>query len=92
MDISLLNKAKKSDLITDPFPYLVIENALDDDLYEELSLSYPSDEHIMGDDEAALMRNNVRYQITARNAIRRKRKKRTAIPSRPSARLSNRNQ
>ncbi|NCF70219.1 MAG: hypothetical protein GWP59_00815 [Chlamydiales bacterium] len=38
---SLLNKACKAKLCLDPFPYLVIEEALDSQLYEQIEKAYP---------------------------------------------------
>ena len=65
MTISVLGKAKKEDVKTDPFPYLVIENALDDSYYAELEASYPSDEMIS---DTSCMENNTRYQLSAKDA------------------------
>lgn len=39
---SLLNKACKTKLCLDPFPYLVIEEALDEQLYEKIEEGYPN--------------------------------------------------
>ena len=64
MTISVLGKAKKEDVKTDPFPYLVIENALDDAYYSELEAAYPSDEMIAG---TSYMKNNTRYQLSAKD-------------------------
>ena len=38
-----LDNFKPEYLRTDPFPYFVIPNVLDDDLYEQLSSSFPVD-------------------------------------------------
>lgn len=65
-NLSLLKKAKKEDLISSPFPYIVIRNALDDKLYEQLVESYPSDEEISGGN----MGNNVRYQLSVKDSNR----------------------
>ena len=65
MTISVLGKAKKEDVKTDPFPYLVIENALDDSYYAELEAAYPSDRIIAG---TTRMENNTRYQLSAKNS------------------------
>ena len=48
-NISILQKAKKGDIRTEPFPYIVIENALDDSYYDQLESSYPSDEIIIAE-------------------------------------------
>ena len=65
MTISVLGKARKEDIKEDPFPYLVIENALDDAYYAELAASYPADEVIAGTTE---MDNNTRYQLSAKDS------------------------
>jgi len=66
MSISLLAKAKKEDVKTFPYPYIVIENVLNDDLYKELEQSYPSDTEIGG----ANLENNTRYQLSAKDKDR----------------------
>jgi hypothetical protein len=65
-NLSLLKKAKKEDVISSPFPYIVIRNALDEDLYESLVSSYPSDEEISGGN----MGNNTRYQLSIKDSYR----------------------
>ena len=40
--LSLLQNASKADVRTEPYPHIVVDNALPDDLYEELSRSFPS--------------------------------------------------
>lgn len=62
--LSLLNKVTKEDVVSSPFPYVVIKNALENDLYQEIVSSYPSDEKISGGD----MGNNIRYQFSARDS------------------------
>lgn len=44
---SLLKKARSADVVTDPFPHLVIRQALDTSLYERLAAEFPSDEIMM---------------------------------------------
>jgi hypothetical protein len=44
--LSVLRKATPADIVRAPFPYLVLKNCLDQELYEELSRTYPSDETI----------------------------------------------
>ncbi len=41
---SVLAKARKLDIRTDPFPHIVIENALDQDLYDRLAAEFPGSE------------------------------------------------
>lgn len=38
---SVLAKASKADIVTEPFPHIVIENALEPDLYEQLASEFP---------------------------------------------------
>ncbi len=38
---SVLAKAKRADVRSDPFPHIVIENALDQDLYDRLASEFP---------------------------------------------------
>jgi len=65
MTQSVLSRAKKADIIAEPFPYLVIENALDDAYYSELEEAYPSDGIIAG---TMRMKSNTRYQLSAKNS------------------------
>lgn len=65
--LSVLQKFSSSNLANEPFPYLIIENALPADLYERLAADYPSPELIFGsrvrkDKE---MKSNSRYDIAA---------------------------
>ena len=67
MSHSLLGRARKEHVKVYPYPYLVIESALDDSYYAELEVAYPSDEVIAAADHQSLkggrMANNHRYQI-----------------------------
>jgi hypothetical protein len=45
-DLNLLCRARPADVRVHPFPHVVIENALDDAVYEQLEACYPSDEVI----------------------------------------------
>lgn len=60
--LSVLQKATAADVCTDPYPFIVVPNALPDDLYEELAASYPAPE-LMGLD---MRRNNSRWDYPAR--------------------------
>jgi SAM-dependent methyltransferase len=40
-NFSVLSKAQKSDIVREPFPHLVIEDALDADLYRDLAAAFP---------------------------------------------------
>lgn len=62
MNLSLLSKA--SEIKTDPFPYVVIQNALD--CYEELVRTRPSPKQILNGKEPG---PNVRVDMTTREAI-----------------------
>jgi hypothetical protein len=63
--LSLLQRALPSDVLREPFPCLVIENALPAALYEELADSFPS-RATMGISEA---RNNLRWNYAARKVL-----------------------
>ena len=71
--LSVLRKFKSSMIVTDPFPYFVIENALPTEIYEKLSAGYPSSEMILKhmirrrQDTASPMemQSNTRYDISA---------------------------
>ncbi len=49
------------------FPYLIIDNALPNDLYQALSLSFPKYEKIIGDNE---YKENYAYRYNAYNSLR----------------------
>tara|TARA_Y100001938_G_C8099750_1_gene440746 strand:- start:638 stop:1375 length:738 start_codon:yes stop_codon:yes gene_type:complete len=63
---SLLNKVRKEDLKTEPYPYVVIKNALEESYYNELESAFPSNESIAG---TSNMENNTRYQISANKSF-----------------------
>ena len=65
MSISVLQRATSADVVSDPFPYLVIENALPQELYDELARTLPTREQ-MGIAEA---RSNTRWNYPARHAV-----------------------
>ena len=46
--ISVLGRADKSNIRTEPFPHLVVNGALPQDIFEELIESFPTDEEIAG--------------------------------------------
>ena len=48
-DLSVL-KNYKNNLIMEPFPHIIIENCLDEDLYNHLENTYPSDNLIFNED------------------------------------------
>jgi len=71
--LSVLRKAKPSDVRLKPFPYLAITNCLDIDLYSELSRTYPSDRLIAELNREripeGLAGNNIRTDISAAKAL-----------------------
>ena len=42
MNLSVLQNFKETNFFLDPFPHIVIENALPEKLYNELSDTYPT--------------------------------------------------
>lgn len=63
---TLLSRASTAELITDPFPYLVIKNALPEDYYKALEEAYPSDKEIGG----KILKNNTRYQLSIKDVYK----------------------
>ena len=57
---SLIKKFKKSDLYNQDFPYIIIENALDEDFYNKLSAEFPKLETFSN---TANINENTRYDI-----------------------------
>ena len=49
---SVLSKASKADVVTDPYPHVVIENALDEPLYDALCEAFPGPEFFVGNELA----------------------------------------
>ena len=45
--LSILSNASKADLRLDPFPHLMIENALDPEVFAELAASFPDDDLVV---------------------------------------------
>lgn len=70
-DLNVLQNAKKEDLITDPFPFIVIKDCLPENVYQELSKRYPSRQTMFQHDEKGhkTIQNNTRYQISAHKAL-----------------------
>lgn len=69
--LSALKNARKSDLRTEPYPYIVVQNALDEDIYQELYKSYPSDQVMVENDYHNAVsfdqaQENTRYQLSAK--------------------------
>jgi len=61
-DLSILQNVAAADVQSDPYPHLVLQNALPEELYNALSESYPGADKIVSPTE---MGNNKRYQISA---------------------------
>jgi hypothetical protein len=59
---SILQKAGPADVIREPFPHVVIDDALDADLYARLMETFPPAEVIVGDQ---LVENNTPYRMRA---------------------------
>ena len=57
---SVLQKASRRDIIDEPFPHIVIHDALEEDLYERLACEFPSSEIIL-DGREPLSNRNYRY-------------------------------
>jgi hypothetical protein len=45
--LSILSNATSADLVLEPYPHLVLENALDADVFGELEATFPSDEIVV---------------------------------------------
>ena len=64
--ISVLAKKNKVIIIRNPYPILIIKDAIDEDVYSQLEKEYPSLEKIFElDNNMSKIRNNSRYQIGA---------------------------
>jgi len=63
---SVLAKATRDQIVVDPYPHIVIENALDADLYSRLSEEFPPREVFL-ENERALM--NSKYALTAEESL-----------------------
>jgi hypothetical protein len=64
---SVLKKAKKENISRYPFPHIIIENALDEDLYCQLEKEYPFETKIEGNSGLG---SNIRHQISAVDGLR----------------------
>lgn len=71
MSISILAKAKPEDIKLDPYPHIVIRNAIDEPLYNQLSKEYPSTEEIWKKDTGPndKLLNNTRYQVSSNTLL-----------------------
>ena len=64
---SVLQNTKNIKFKFDKFPYIIIDNALPDELYKKLSLSFPKNEKIIGENE---YKENFAYRYNALNSLR----------------------
>lgn len=67
MNLSILQNVRISDVKMDPFPHVVVNNALPENLYSSLEAEYPFEYRIDGYSGYA---NNTRYQISAVDGLR----------------------
>lgn len=67
MNFSILQNARAEDVRMEPFPHIVIDNALNGELYRQLESQYPFESKIEGYSGYA---NNTRYQISAVDGLR----------------------
>ena len=76
--LSVFSNADPSMVVISPFPYLIVRNCLDEDIYNELESSYPSDDLICDLDSdrrpKAYNRENFRVDILSKNALKNKNK------------------
>ena len=63
---SILARLRESDLVPEPFPHLVVRDALDPDYYAELARTFPAMSIIAGDQPLA---NNRAYRLPAPRAL-----------------------
>lgn len=59
-DLSIVKNYKPEMLKLEPYPYIVIKNCLDQEIYDYLEKNYPSDKTIAGNME----KENTRYQLS----------------------------
>ena len=62
MEYSVLKNAKKENINLKYFPYIVIENALDEELYNRLSLEYPTLQDIKVESSSPNLTSSSYYQ------------------------------
>mmetsp|Transcript_46249 Transcript_46249/g.77105 ORF Transcript_46249/g.77105 Transcript_46249/m.77105 type:complete len:306 (+) Transcript_46249:190-1107(+) len=77
---NILQNVRPEDVVWQPYPYLVMENVLPHDLYEELADAYPTAQELVSiarNRQTAKMNNNVRYNIMATKTLQPK----TKIPT-----------
>lgn len=62
MSLSVVQKARSSDIASDPYPHIVIENALPQSLYDQLAAEFPSLETLT---RGVVLKNNFAYYLPA---------------------------
>lgn len=63
---SVLGRARKADIVDEPFPHLVIQDALEPDYYEDLAREFPAAEIILNGREPE---NNRNYRYAANDIL-----------------------
>jgi hypothetical protein len=66
MPVSILNRARPEDIRRDHFPFIVIENALPEDYFEELVAAFPATEIVTG---PGALENNTAYRYPAASVL-----------------------
>lgn len=66
-DLSVLSRAKKSDVVAKPFPYLIMKHAIDDSIVDELIRQYPP---LVTTTKKASQGSNERHSLTAVDALK----------------------
>jgi len=64
--ISVFGRIREADIVHEPFPHAVVEDALDPALYRELEAAFPPLSAVAGDDE---LRNNYAYLLSYHEAV-----------------------
>jgi len=59
---SILHKVTRADVVLRPFPHVVVDGALEEDLYAQLSSTFPSSEAIL---DGRAIENNAPYRMPA---------------------------
>ena len=72
---SILKKAKKENINTEYFPYIIIKDALDENLYDKLSETFPSiheisESHSIISKRKRKIKNNSRYNMNANYSLK----------------------
>ena len=70
-DLSILKNMKQEYLKLKPYPHIIIENCLDEEIYNHLDKTYPNDNFIFNNSgkNDKTIQSNTRYQINANQAL-----------------------